>query len=90
MENPEKIPAIGLDIPCVDYRNHGCGTEAFQLYIDYLKEHGYRRFYTQTWSGNQAMIKVAGKLGFIETARIRDCREVNGKKYDAITFRLDL
>ena len=90
LDNPENIRAIGLDIPCVKDSNHGCGTEAFRLYMDYLKEHGYRSFYTQTWSGNRAMIKVAKKLGFTEIAREEDRREVGGKKYDAITYRLDL
>ncbi|MBR4462680.1 MAG: GNAT family N-acetyltransferase [Erysipelotrichaceae bacterium] len=90
VDNEEKIPAIGLDIPCVEDRKCGLGTKAFQSYLDYLKEHGYRSFYTQTWSGNQAMIRLAGKLGFNEIARKKDHREVDGRKYDAITYRLDL
>ncbi|MBQ6559833.1 MAG: GNAT family N-acetyltransferase [Erysipelotrichaceae bacterium] len=90
LENNDKIPAIGIDIPERGYRNHGCGAEAFRLYIDYLKEYGYHSFYTQTWSGNAAMMRVAEKLGFKETARWKDCREVDGRQYDAITYRLDL
>lgn len=90
LENKEQILAIGLDIPETKYRNHGCGTEALRLFIDYLKEHGHHSFYTQTWSGNKRMIRVAEKLGFQEVCRKKDHREVDHKKYDAITFRLDL
>ena len=90
LENEEKIPAIGLDIPDKECRNHGSGTKAFQLFLDYLKEHGYRSFYTQTWSGNKRMMRVAEKLGFKEVYRIKDHREIDHEKYDAITYRLDM
>jgi len=36
------------------------------------------------------MVRVAEKLGFKEVCRKKDYREVNGKKYDAITWRLDV
>ena len=90
MENKDGIPAIGIDIPSIDGRNNGYGTKAFKMYIDYLKGHGYNSFYTQTWSGNEAMLRVAEKLGFKEVYRKKDYRVVNDKKYDAVTFRLDL
>lgn len=57
-ENKDNILAIGLDIPEKQHRKKGYGSEAFQMYIDYLRKHGYKSFYTQTWSGNLAMIKV--------------------------------
>ena len=60
------------------------------MYIDYLKAHGHNSFYTQTWSGNLAMVRVANKLGFKEVCRKANYREVSGKRYDAITWRLDL
>ena len=60
------------------------------MYMDYLKANGHRSFYTQTWSGYLAMVRVAEKLGFKEVCRKKDYREVNEKKYDAITWRLDL
>ena len=89
LENQDNILAIGLDIPAPENRNHGCGTKAFQLYMDYLREKGHRSFYTQTWSGNETMMKVAEKLGFKEVYRLKDFREVAGKKYDAVTFFLE-
>ena len=89
IENEENILAIGLDIPSMENRKNGCGTKAFQMYMDYLKAHGHKSFYTQTWSGNLAMVRVAEKLGFKEVCRKENYREVNGGMYDAITWRLD-
>jgi len=90
MENTEDILAIGLDIPSIENRKSGCGTKAFLMYMNYLKEHGHKSFYTQTWSGNLAMVRVAEKLGFQEVCRKENHREVNCEMYDAITWRLDL
>ncbi|MBQ5782744.1 MAG: GNAT family N-acetyltransferase, partial [Oscillospiraceae bacterium] len=67
----------------------GNGTKALLLFIDYWKKLGYSHIYTQTWSGNYPMIKLADKLGFKEVCRKKDYREVNGQKYDAVTFKLD-
>ena len=58
--------------------------------MNYLSEHGHKSFYTQTWSGNLAMVRVAEKLDFKEVCRKENYREVNGKNCDAITWRLDL
>lgn len=90
VENKENILAIGVDIPCEKDRKNGCGTKAILMYIEYLKKRGYNSFYTQTWSGNLAMIRVAEKLGFKEVYRKKNYREVNGKLYDAITWRLNI
>ncbi len=90
MENPDGIPAIGIDIPEVQYRKNGNGTKALQLFIEYLHRHGHDSLYTQTWSGNYPMIKLAEKLGFKEVFRKENLRVVDGKRYDAVTFRLDI
>lgn len=89
IENPEKIPAIGIDIPERRHRGKGCGYEALSQFIEYLKAHGNKSLFTQTWSGNTPMLKLAEKLGFKEYARVKDLREVGGKKYDALTLRID-
>ena len=44
--------------------------------------------YTQTWSGNVRMLRCTEKLGFVECNRNVGTREVDGKKYDGLTFRL--
>ena len=90
MENPEGIPAVGLFIPDVEKRRKGIGTAALMQFIEYLHANGYGAVYTQTWSGNIPMVKLAEKLGFREVCRKKDLREVRGGKYDAITWRLDL
>ncbi len=90
VENPEKIPAVGIDIPEQNARGSGAGTEALRQFIDYLKAHGARRVFTQTWSGNVRMLRVAEKLGFVPYACAKDLRTVRGRKYDALTLKLDL
>lgn len=89
MDNPDGVPAIGIDIPEMQHRHKGAGTQALRLFMDYLRQRGFSSFYTQTWSGNERMIRVAEKLGFKEVHRGKNIRTVNGKQYDAITFRLD-
>ena len=90
VENPEGIRAVGIDLPEESIYNRGAGTEALRQFIDYLKEHGSASGYTQTWSGNTRMLRVAEKLGFTEVYRKKGFREVNGQKYDAVTLKLDL
>ena len=90
MENPENIPAIGIDIPRGEYRKNGNGTEALKQFIEYLRQNGFSSVYTQTWSGNYPMIRVAEKLGFKEVFRLKDHRTVNGKNYDAVTYKLEI
>ena len=90
VDNPNEIPAIGIDIPDRAYRHCGYGKQALLLFIDYFRKLNYKTIYTQTWSGNIPMIKLAQSLGFVECARIKDMREVNNQKYDAVTFKLTL
>ena len=90
IDNTDEIPAIGIDIPNKAYRNCGYGKQALTFFINYFRNKGYTCLYTQTWSGNIPMIKLAQKIGFVEYARVKGMREVNNQKYDAITFKLDL
>ncbi|MBQ5357078.1 MAG: GNAT family N-acetyltransferase, partial [Oscillospiraceae bacterium] len=57
--------------------------------LSLCEENGENEIYCQTWSGNLRMIKCAEKLGFEICKRKIDYREVNGKKYDGFTFRLN-
>lgn len=90
MENPEEYPAVGISICEPGYRGGGTGTEALRQFIDYLHAHGHNVIYTQTWSGNARMLRVAEKLGFREVYRKEGIREVRGETYDALTLRLEL
>ena len=81
--------AIGVDICEPDVWGHGIGTNALRAFINYCFDNGTTELYTQTWSGNIRMIRCGAKLGFVECNRYIGVREVGGKKYDALTFRLE-
>ncbi len=89
MENQDRIPAVGIDIPEPGLRGQGAGTEALRQFIDYLRAHGFSRVYTQTWSGNKAMLCTAEKLGFKVVCRRIGLRTVRGEKFDALTLELE-
>lgn len=81
--------AIGIDIPPLNARRCGYATAAWKLFIEYLISNGMDQIYTQTWSGNQGLIGLANELGFEECHREPGFRRVRGKRYDALTFRLN-
>lgn len=76
---------IGIAIYDSRYWSGGYGTEAFQMWIDFLFTHlDTVRLGIGTWSGNERMIRLAAKCGMIEEARVRKARIVRGDYYDAI------
>lgn len=81
--------AIGADICEPDVWGNGVGTEALRAFIQYYFNDGVKELYAQTWSGNVRMIRCAEKLGFSECNRYVGTREVEGKTYDGLTFRLE-
>lgn len=81
--------AVGLSICESSFCGKGLGTKSLAAFINYYFENGEDEIYCQTWSGNIRMIKCAEKLGFEVCRRKIDYREVNGKKYDGLTFRLN-
>lgn len=81
--------AIGIDIPSLSARGKGYAIDTLVTFIDYLLQKGEKSLYTQTWSGNTRMIRLAGKLGFEECRRKKGIRQVRGKRYDGLTFVLD-
>ena len=68
----------------------GLGTQALAAFILHHLDHGHRDLCLQTWSGNVRMVRCAEKLGFVECHREVGNREVRGKTYDGLTFRLDV
>ena len=80
--------AIGIDICEPDFWGNGIGTNALRTFMNYYFENGVDELYTQTWSGNGPMLRCAEKLGFEECNRNVGTREVDGQKYDGLTFRL--
>jgi len=89
LNKTDKI-AIGIDIPDTKYRGLGIGKEVYKKYLSYFKSLGYKEIYTQTWSGNIPMVNLALSSGFKEINRYKDLRVVNGKNYDALTFKIEL
>ena len=81
--------AVGIDIQNDEYWGRGLGTIALEAWLRYLLEHGLTELFLQTWSGNERMIHVAEKLGFRECGRRVGVRQWQGRRWDALTFRLD-
>jgi RimJ/RimL family protein N-acetyltransferase len=85
----DEVIAVGLDIPPLNARRKGYGKNALLLYMDYIfAKKGVDELYTQTWSGNYPMIKLAECIGFTEIGRIKGIRRVKGERYDALTFSM--
>lgn len=82
--------AIGLVLPDVTDRGRGLGRDAMQAYLNYFLTHGYQVAYTQTWSGNVAMIRLAESLGFEEVSRKKGAIQVRGNSYDGLTYKKKL
>lgn len=80
--------AVGIDICEPGYCNKGIGTNALRLFINYYYDKGENELYTQTWSGNIRMIRCAEKLGFVECDREAGERDINGQKFDGLTFKM--
>lgn len=87
-EGQKVYRAVGIDICESDLWGGGVGTKALGAFIQYYFDHGVEAVYTQTWSGNTRMIRCAEKLGFVECDRRADKREIDGRKYDGLTFQL--
>lgn len=86
-EGQKVFRAVGIDICEADAWGKGIGTKALAAFVEYYFAHGVDAIYTQTWSGNLRMIRCAEKLGFVEWNRCPGKREVDGRKYDGLTFR---
>ena len=81
--------AIGICICESDLWGKSIGTNVLRVFINYYFENGVNELYTQTWSGNVRMIRCAEKLGFVECDRDVGEREVDGQKYDGLTFKIN-
>ena len=68
----------------------GIGKALLALLISMARESAYEQVELEVVADNVRAISLYEKLGFKEVCRKKDHREVNGKKYDAITWRLDL
>lgn len=80
--------AIGIDICEPDLYDNGIGTTTLRAFINYYFGKDVNELYTQTWSGNVRMLRCAEKLGFVECDKDVGTREIDGQKYDGLTFKI--
>ena len=89
IDDVKYLPAVGIDIPPLEARRRGYGKSAFIIWIAYHFANSDAEYiYTQTWSGNYPMIKLAESVGFEEIGRIKGIRKVRGGRFDALTFSI--
>lgn len=79
---------IGIDICEPDCWGQGLGGEVYEALCRYYFSLGDGELYTQTWSGNERLLRMAARIGFEEFHRDVGMREVRGGVYDRVTLRL--
>jgi putative hydrolase of HD superfamily len=86
-EGPKWI-SVGIAIFDPADWGRSLGYEALGLWSDYLWQAmpSIVRLDIRTWSGNQGMMALAEKLGYVEEARFRQARFVNGNYYDSVGY----
>jgi len=78
---------MGIVIYDPAVRGRGVGREALTLWTSYLfARTDWVRLDLATWSGNRAMTTVATSVGFLEEARFRRARVVDGARYDSVVY----
>ncbi|MCL2168529.1 MAG: GNAT family N-acetyltransferase [Defluviitaleaceae bacterium] len=89
IDGKKDLIAVGIVIVPIDARGKGYGKNAFILWAAYhFANSDVEKIYTQTWSGNYSMIRLAESVGFKEIGRIKDMYEVRGEHYDELTFSI--
>ena len=81
-------PGVGIVIYDESRWDKGIGYEALGLWTDFLFRAlpDVARLDLRTWSGNRGMMRLAEKLGYVEEARFRRARIVDGKYYDGLGY----
>ncbi len=78
---------VGIDLCEDDYLNHGLGTEALTLWVDYLFENSeIHRLALETWSFNPRMARVAEKVGFQLEGTLREVQLWEGRWLDKLQY----
>ncbi len=80
--------SIGIGLYDPETWGKGLGYEALGLWGDYLfaAMPQLARLDLRTWSGNRGMMRLAEKIGFVEVARFRRARIVNGEYFDGLGY----
>jgi len=80
---------VGINLCESGFWGQGLGTEALCLWIDTLfSQLNLHRVGTETWSGNERMIRCALRCGFVEEGRFRETVEYEGQRWDSVKFGL--
>lgn len=78
---------VGIDICEDDHLNRGYGTEALNLWVNYLFENSeYHKLCLDTWSFNPRMMRVAEKIGFIAEGCQREMQFWQGEWLDLMHY----
>ncbi len=79
---------IGIVIFNENYWGKGIGYKALNMWVDmlFLQKTEIVRLGLTTWSGNERMMKLAEKSGFVCEARYRKARIVDGEYYDSLSY----
>lgn len=80
--------AMGILLYDPRHWGRGLGTEALGRWTEYLFAEMPQlvRLGLRTWSGNVGMMRVAARLGFVEEARFRRARIVDGVYHDSLGY----
>ncbi|MEH6459266.1 GNAT family N-acetyltransferase [Chitinimonas sp. JJ19] len=80
--------SVGLVLYDPAHWGQGLGQIALQGWCSYLfaAMPVLARLDLRTWSGNEGMMRLATKVGFVEEARFRRARVVDGQYYDGMAY----
>ena len=80
---------VGISICEDEYLNKGMGTEALELWIQYLfTNSNVHRIALDTWSLNKRMMHVAEKVGFVFEGKQREFIKWKDEWIDAVHYGL--
>lgn len=86
-KNNPLIWFVGISICEDDYLNHGYGTQALRLWVNYLFANSdFHKLCLDTWSFNPRMMHVAEKLGFISEGFQREMQFWQGEWLDLMHY----
>lgn len=85
MDRKDRRCEVGIFIGKEENRNHGYGTEALQLLLDFcFNYHNMHNVHLCVRSFNERAIRCYKKVGFKEYGRRRESFFLNGKYYDHV------
>lgn len=80
-----RVAEVGIFIGNKEYWNKGYGSDALKLALDFgFNILNLHNIYLKVYSYNKPAIACYKKVGFKEAGRIREAKQIAGKKYDEI------